>query len=72
MDTTWNGKKVKRICFNRTDGDESIMTIPASTLELEARYHGDRDEFWIKRLDYVTGREISRYNCKYIASIEWL
>lgn len=69
MKISWNGKKIKRIWFNGTNGDESITTTENTTLELEASYHGDRDEFWVKQLS--NGNEIARFNCKYIASIEW-
>lgn len=70
MDTTWDGKKVKEIWWNGENGDEVLKSNDYIQLELDATYHGDRDEFWIKHLE--NGKEIARHNCKYISSIRWL
>ena len=73
MTTKDDGKKIKCIWLSG-DGqvlNECVKTGIRGELELEAIYHGDRDEFWVI-LKSPDGKELERYNCHYISKIEWL
>ena len=69
MNKEMDGKQIKGIWLN---GDKSVMADSKKglTLELSATYHGDRDEFWV--IGKQHGKEIQRYNCRYVATIHWL
>lgn len=69
MDSSHNGRKVKRVWWNGANGDESLLASDSVSLVFVATYHGDRDEFWV--VQSVGGTEIARHNARYIASIEW-
>ena len=40
-------------------------------LHLSATHHGDHDEFWVVLSRRISGREVSRYNTRYLLSIKW-
>jgi hypothetical protein len=73
MTTKDNGKKIKEIWLS---GDGNVLNQRVQSeingeLELEATYHGDRDEFWVI-LKSMDEKEIERINCSYISKIVWL
>ena len=70
MNTDLNNKPVQEIWVHTEDGEFSIQSGNNQTLNLSATYHGDHDEFWI--IHKIAGREVARFNCKYISRIVWL
>lgn len=69
MTREMHGKAIKRVWWNGANGDQSMTSSESITLEMSATYNGDRDEFWV--VQKQDGKEISRHNCKYIATIDW-
>ena len=67
MNIGMNGQKILQVTF---PNGELIRTGTDCDLWLSATYHGDRDEFWV--IVEKGSQEISRHNCKYIESIDWL
>ena len=72
----WNelnhGKPIQAINF--PDGSGVRNNIECDTglaLIFEYSYHGEYDESWVCQLD-KNGKEIRRFNVRYIESIEWL
>jgi len=73
MNNDTNNKAIKSIviegykpCVIKSDNDKF--------LRLSTTYHGDRDEFWVvecQRYGSIEGKEIARYNTKYISNIVW-
>lgn len=68
-----NGKRAKYITFESidgqsddySDGHDDVQRI----LQYESDYYGDHTENWI--VVYEKGKEVSRYNMKFIKSIIW-
>lgn len=74
MNISMHGRKVSRFVYGVKGCDPDFDMHGKSFQEppsyvFSATYHGDRDEFWI--LLMVDGKEIMRWNARYIASIEW-
>lgn len=68
MDT---GRMVKRIWWNGVDGDQLKSAKQHEHMVTLKEFYGDHDEDWILLVDSGTGKEIERYNAKYLALIEW-
>lgn len=72
MNLGMHGKEIDRIatsegCFiysGRMSGKDSTR------LEMCATYHGDRDEYWVIRVDHE-GTEMARWNARTLHAIEW-
>jgi hypothetical protein len=46
----------------RAEGNITMMTVN--------EYHGDHDDDWV--VVYKDGKEVERFNCRYLERIEWL
>lgn len=62
------GRKAKSIWWNGENGDAALSP-ERGELVYHSEYYGDHAENWI--VYFRNGKEISRHNTKYIASIEW-
>ncbi len=73
MKVNHTGRKAKSIWWNGENGDSTLDMENKDYLRGELIYHseyyGDHAENWI--VYFENGKEISRHNTKYIASIEW-
>ena len=65
-----NGKKAKCITFENVDGHTFDLAGDERTLEYESEFMGDHSENWI--VAKVNGEEVTRYNTKFIQTIDWL
>jgi hypothetical protein len=72
MTTKDNGKKIKEIWLPGEGNamNERWLSGIHGDLELEATYHGDRDEFWVVLKN--TGVETQRFNVRMVTSIVWV
>lgn len=72
MNIEMHGKKIEAVCWPDSE-NKSGEILPSGNrygeLTLSATHHGDRDEFWI--IQTKDGKEIARYNTKYVESIVW-
>ena len=68
MNISDNGKLIQAIYLHDGTACRSEDNV---VISLEAIYHGDRDEFWAVVSDSF-GKEISRYNLRYIVCIDWM
>ena len=68
-----NGKLIDEVTWPDTEEEpgQILQSIHGNQLHLSATHHGDHDEFWIVLSRKITGREISRFNPRYISSITW-
>lgn len=70
MTTEMNGRRIGRIWFENNEGFSCIESNGECELVLSATKHGDRDEFWV--VQYSGIHEVTRHNCRFISTIEWL
>jgi len=67
-----HGKKISTIYWPDTESEQGrMLSSKDDDLILDATYHGDHDEFWIVQKRKITGREVARYNPRYVESIIW-
>jgi sugar lactone lactonase YvrE len=75
MNKEMHGKKIEQIRFpeSMTEGsidiDPYVCSSETSQLVLSVTYHGDHDEIWI--LEIREGREVARFNPRYVEMIVW-
>lgn len=67
MNSTLDGKQIDLISFPNGD---CCRAINGSTLVYHYEYHGEYADAWV--ISIVEGKEIVRYNAKFIESIVWL
>lgn len=68
-----HGKLIDEVTWPSTEEESGqfLHSIRGNQLHLSATHHGDHDEFWILMSRKISGREISRYNVRYVKSIKW-
>lgn len=70
MNTDWNGRPINE--FTMSNGKSRCdSTGSCPKLYLSATHHGDRDEFWIIEEPCGGGKEIARYNMRFVEDIKW-
>jgi hypothetical protein len=66
-----HGKKIHSIYFPSDGINDPVCKScdEFGRLELSATYHGDHDEFWILRIK--DGKEVARFNPRFVEFISW-
>lgn len=70
LSTENDGQSVAAIWYHGAEGGLLLQANGQRTFTLSARYHGDRDEFWIE--ERIGDELVASHNCRHIAVIYWV